>query len=240
MCSSALWCFTVNHYRPGTGMGRGGLWNLSFCQWESAHVFLRSSHRAKNLVQFLYCRKHFHNFKYNNFLFGMMPGIIHMYIWLSFICFAPLTENGLEEIRSRSWTRWGLELKSHTQRLQTGLGLVVWNSWTLIFSIFGVLTLRKRLTNFLWFYSLSYTGSVSRSSTTQGFSSRSYEGHNLAGFPSCQGDNECSCLLGRKEDPLNCSPQRTRLRNPAVLQMMVSLWQPAHLQMLLYPLRCTH
>lgn len=159
-CSSALWCFTVNHYRPGTGMGRGGLWNLSFCQWASAHVFLRSSHRAKNLVQFLYFRKHFHNFKYNNFLFGMMPGIIHMYIWLSFICFAPLTENGLEEIRSRSWTRWGLELKSHTQRLQTGLGLVVWNSWTLIFSIFGVLTLWKRWN--VWPTSFGFTAFLTR------------------------------------------------------------------------------
>lgn len=139
-CSFALWCFTVNHNRPGTCMGMGGLWNLSFCQWASAHVFLRSSHRAKNLVQFLYLRKHFHNFKYNNFLFGMMPGIVHMYIWLSFICFAPLTEKGLEKIRSRAWKIWGLKL---TNRLQTGLRLLLWDSWTIMFFIFGVLSLRK-------------------------------------------------------------------------------------------------
>lgn len=124
-------------------MGTEGLWNLSFCQWASAHVFLRSSLRAKNLVQFLYFRKHFHNFKYNNFLFGMMPAIIHTYIWLSFICFAPLTEKRLEEIRSRSWKTWGLQVKSHTETLAL-TRLVLWDWWTIGFSICGVLKLWKR------------------------------------------------------------------------------------------------
>lgn len=124
-------------------MGMGGLWNLSFCQQASAHVFVRSSHRAKNLVQFLDFRKYFHNFKYNNFLFGRVPWIIHMYIWLSFICSAPLTEKWLEEIGSRSWKRWGLKLKSHTLRLRTGLGLLLWDLWTIMFLFFGVLTLRN-------------------------------------------------------------------------------------------------
>lgn len=96
-----LWWFTVNHNRPGVRMRMGGLRNLSFCQWASAHVFLRSSHRAKNLVRFLYSRKHFHNFKYNNFLFGMMPGIIRMYsAFIYLVC--SLDRKGLEEIRSRS------------------------------------------------------------------------------------------------------------------------------------------
>lgn len=139
-------------------MGTGGLWNLSFCQGASAHVFVRSSHRTKTLVKFLYFRKYFHNFKYNNFLFGMMPGIIHMYIWLSFICFAPQTEKGLEEIRSRSWKSWGLELKSLTQRLQTGLGLM--NNRVFHFWRSTIEETLKCLTSFLPFFSLSVTWSI--------------------------------------------------------------------------------
>lgn len=60
--------------RKGEGM------YLSFCQCTSAYVFLRSRRRPKNLVHFLHFRKHFHNFKYNNFPFGKTPRIIHVYL----------------------------------------------------------------------------------------------------------------------------------------------------------------
>lgn len=60
---------------------------VSFEQRASAHVFLRSRHKPKNLAQFLHFRKYFYNFKYNNFLFGVRPNITHTCIWLSYICF---------------------------------------------------------------------------------------------------------------------------------------------------------
>lgn len=95
--------FPVNHNRPGTRMRTGGLRNLSFCQWASARVFLRSSRKAKNLVQFLYSRKHFHNSKYNNFLFGTLPGNIRMYsAFIYLVC--SFDRKGREEIKSRTST----------------------------------------------------------------------------------------------------------------------------------------
>lgn len=89
----------------------------------------------------------------------MMPGIIHMYIWLSFICFAPLTEKGLEEIRSRSWKRWGLELKSHTETSDWiwthALGLE--NNHVFHFWCVSIKETLKRLTGFLLLCSLLVT-----------------------------------------------------------------------------------
>lgn len=74
---------------------------LSFCQCVSANVFLRSSHRPpppqkKNPVHFLHFRKHFHNFKYNNFLFGQMSEIIHVYLAFIYLFSSP-ERKGLEK-----------------------------------------------------------------------------------------------------------------------------------------------
>lgn len=60
-----------------------------FDQRASADVFLRSRHRPKILVQFLHFRKHFHNFKYNNFLFGKTLGIIHVYLAFIYLFLFP-------------------------------------------------------------------------------------------------------------------------------------------------------
>lgn len=121
---------------------------------------------------------------------------------------------------------------SLTQRLQTGLGLMLWDSRTIKFSIFDVLALRK-CWNVVQPFGNHVTRRVSHA-VIQDSSIQSYKGHDPAGFPSYQGVNVYSCLPGRKENPLDCDPRRAGLRNPAVPQMMVSLWQPAHLQLLLY------
>lgn len=92
---------TVNHNGHGASKRKGGLWNLSICQRASAHVFLRSRHRPKNLVQFLHFRKHFHNFKYDNFLFGKTPRIIHVCLAFVYLFLFP-ERKGLDEKRGSS------------------------------------------------------------------------------------------------------------------------------------------
>lgn len=87
------------HWKAELARGREGLWRgiyLSVCQSASVCVFLRSGHRHKNLVHFLHFRKHFHNFKYNNFLSGKTPGIIHVYLAFIYLFFSP-ERKGLEK-----------------------------------------------------------------------------------------------------------------------------------------------
>lgn len=97
--SFEIYCKSQCTLRGWASRRKGGLWRgiyLSFCQCASAYVFLRSRHRPKNLVHFLHFRKHFHNFKYNNFLFGKTPGIIHVYLAFIYLFSSP-ERKGLEK-----------------------------------------------------------------------------------------------------------------------------------------------
>lgn len=63
--------------------------------------FLDQDTGLKNLVQFLNFRKHFHNFKYNNFLSGKTPGIIHVYLAFIYLSTSP-ERKGLEKKKGSS------------------------------------------------------------------------------------------------------------------------------------------
>ena len=78
---------------------REGCGGTYICLSASARLlmfFLDQDTGLKNLVQFLHFRKHFHNFKYNNFLFGKTPGIIHVYLAFIYLFSSP-ERKGLEK-----------------------------------------------------------------------------------------------------------------------------------------------
>lgn len=67
--------------------------------------FLDQDTGLKNLVQFLYFRKHFHNFKYNHFLFGEMLGISHVYLAFIYLFSSP-ERKGLKKKRELTDSKW--------------------------------------------------------------------------------------------------------------------------------------
>lgn len=78
--------YTVNHNAQGGAelvREKGGLWKHIYYFPASVRLlmfFLDQDTVLKNLVHFLHFRKHFHNFKYNNFLFGKTQRIIRVYL----------------------------------------------------------------------------------------------------------------------------------------------------------------
>lgn len=80
-------CPPVNHNRHGARPLKGRSVEFAFLPASVCLCFskikahaLKKTKQKKKTVQFPRWRKPFHNFKYNNFLSGMMPGIIHMYL----------------------------------------------------------------------------------------------------------------------------------------------------------------
>lgn len=86
--SPPVWrCPPVNHNRHGARPLKGRSVEFAFLPASVCLCFskikahaLKKNKKQKKTVQFPRWRKPFHNFKYNNFLSGMMPGIIHMYL----------------------------------------------------------------------------------------------------------------------------------------------------------------
>lgn len=92
--------YTVNHDAHGAAEVAGeteGCGGACICL--SASVFLRSRHRPKNLLHFRLFKKHFHNFKYNNFLFGKTLWIIHVYLAFIYLFSSPERKGLKKELR---------------------------------------------------------------------------------------------------------------------------------------------